>query len=201
MSAHIRKSSTTASLTNSQRPLDDESQPRAVIEPAGPWDDINIATTPNQTAPPNDVAANSLSNARLESERVPESPMPYDKNALCFSPGRARSYNRRQSDYGSRQPVPCQTPHDEKRQERQLLMTRLRVLETMIQKSAIEESRLQPPAVLRKSRLVEDIESIASIYSSSLELDYDRIYQELNSSQRRNSNSRHQSTNVEAGHL
>ncbi|KAJ1811248.1 hypothetical protein LPJ56_004321, partial [Coemansia sp. RSA 2599] len=81
-------------------------------------------------------------------------------------------------------------------QEKRMLMARLRVLEGIMQKSAIEESRLQPPEVLRRPRLVEDMESMASIYSSSMELDYDRIHRELSAktNSRDHINGRHRSS-------
>ncbi|KAJ1722551.1 hypothetical protein LPJ53_003048 [Coemansia erecta] len=102
------------------------------------------------------------------------------ESALCFSPGRMRDHNRnsRQFETSQRKPI-LNTTDISRSQEKRILMTRLRVLEGMIQRTAIEESRLQPPEVLRRQRLVEDMESMASIYSSSMELDYDRIHQEL----------------------
>ncbi|KAJ2823591.1 hypothetical protein IWW50_003711, partial [Coemansia erecta] len=100
----------------------------------------------------------------------------------CFSPG--RNPHRRQSEpMSQRKPLPTQTV-ETKRQEKQMLMARLRVLEGMIQKTAIEEARLQPAPVLQGSRLTEDIQSLESFYSSNMDLDYDRIGQELSSSVR-----------------
>ncbi|KAJ2636888.1 hypothetical protein GGF40_002728 [Coemansia sp. RSA 1286] len=118
------------------------------------------------------------------------------ETALCFSPGRMREHhrNRRDSEVSQRMPVMTQ-PRTSKGQEKQMLMARLRVLEGIMQKSAIEESRLQPPEVLRRPRLVEDMESMASIYSSSMEMDYDRIHRELSAKEhsRGHTSSRHRS--------
>ncbi|KAJ2061249.1 hypothetical protein GGI17_003198 [Coemansia sp. S146] len=198
LSGHNCKTNTSISLTNSQRPVDDESRVQASEEPTSPWDDVDIAAAPSQTTNVRNVARFVMSVANLPPAEV-EQPAQYDKIAACISPGRARSRNRRQSESGVRNTIiPSQEPQSDRRQERQMLMARLRVLETMIQKAAIEESRLQPPAVLRKSRLVEDVESIASIYSSSMEMDYERIYQELNNSQRPRADTRRKSADPEA---
>ncbi|KAJ2506997.1 hypothetical protein IWW47_001311 [Coemansia sp. RSA 2052] len=194
LSGHNCKSNTSASLTNSQRPPDDESCPQPNDEPTSPWDDIDISAAPNQTASVRDIDCFAAPTISHPPSVEAEAHLQYDKVAACISPGRARSRNRRQSESGARSTIiPSQDLPSGKRQERQILMARLRVLEAMIQKAAIEESRLQPPAVLRKSRLVEDVESIASIYSSSMEMGYERIYQELNNSQRPRADSRRKS--------
>ncbi|KAJ2537522.1 hypothetical protein EV175_006696 [Coemansia sp. RSA 1933] len=118
--------------------------------------------------------------------------------AQRLSPARlpVRNPNHGQSGSNQRKDVPVDRAPS-KKQEKQLLLTRLRVLEGMIQKSAIEESRLQPPPVLHEPQLAKDMESLASIYSSSMELDYDRINMELSRSVR-NSADKRQSTNVPA---
>ncbi|KAJ2460552.1 hypothetical protein GGI03_005252 [Coemansia sp. RSA 2337] len=198
LSGHNCKTNTSISLTNSQRPADDESRAQASEEPTSPWDDVDIAAAPSQTVNVRNVSRFVMPAANLPADEAGH-PAQYDKIAACISPGRARSRNRRQSESGARNTIiPSQEPQNDRRQERHMLMARLRVLETMIQKAAIEESRLQPPAVLRKSRLVEDVESIASIYSSSMEMDYERIYHELNNSQRPRANSRRKSADPEA---
>ncbi|KAJ2454057.1 hypothetical protein EV183_001780 [Coemansia sp. RSA 2336] len=118
-------------------------------------------------------------------ESAVEAPPVIPAEAPCFSPGRVRGRNahRQQPEPGQRKPLPKETMQT-KKQEKRMLMARLRVLETMIQKAAIEESRLEPPSVLQRSRLVEDIQSMESIYTSSMELDYERIHRELSSSVR-----------------
>ncbi|KAJ1743466.1 hypothetical protein LPJ68_000965 [Coemansia sp. RSA 1086] len=118
-------------------------------------------------------------------ESIVEAPPSTPAEVPCFSPGRVRGRNahRQQPEPGQRKPLPKETMQT-KKQEKRMLMARLRVLETMIQKAAIEESRLEPPSVLQRSRLVEDIQSMESIYTSSMELDYERIHRELSSSVR-----------------
>ncbi|KAJ2892944.1 hypothetical protein GGI21_005503, partial [Coemansia aciculifera] len=171
LSGHNCKSNTSASLTNSQRQPDDDLRIQPSDDRVSPWDDIDIAAAPNQTT----SAKNNDRSAMYFASHPPVAddddddavvPAQYDKIAACISPGRARSRNRRQSESGARSTIisSLASPSD-KRQEHPMLMARLRVLESLITKAAIEESRVQPPAVLRKSRLVEDIESIASIYS------------------------------------
>ncbi|KAJ2611434.1 hypothetical protein EV177_003488 [Coemansia sp. RSA 1804] len=116
----------------------------------------------------------------------------YADNAKCLSPARlplhSRDHHERdQVGLSQRKPIPVDGTRS-KKQEKQHLLTRLRVLEGMIQKSAIEESRLQPPPALREAQIVKDMESLASIYSSSMELDYDRINMELSRSVRNSAN-------------
>ncbi|KAJ2746317.1 hypothetical protein GGI20_001439 [Coemansia sp. BCRC 34301] len=204
LSGHNCKSNTSASMTNSQRLPDDDSRAQHSDGPVSPWDDIDIVAAPSQI-----TGARNL--ARFATSQPPPPPpppspppagatvsVPYDKIAACISPGRARSRNRRQSESGARSTIiPSQFLPNDRRDERPMLMARLRVLESMIHKAAMEEARLQPPAVLRKSRLVEDVESIASIYSSSMEIDYERVYQELNNSQRHRADSRRKSADPE----
>ncbi|KAJ2685804.1 hypothetical protein IWW39_004050 [Coemansia spiralis] len=199
LSGHNCKTNTSISLTNSQRPADDESRVQATEEPVSPWDDVDIAAAPSQTPNVDSVARLAMPSTRPTLAETKQPTAQYDKLAACISPGRARSRNHRHSESGARSSIiPSLEPPSDRHEERQMLMARLRVLETMIQKAAIEESRLQPPAVLRKSRLVEDVESIASIYSSSMEMDYERIYQELNSSQRPRADHRRKSADPEA---
>ncbi|KAJ2160274.1 hypothetical protein GGF46_002386 [Coemansia sp. RSA 552] len=105
----------------------------------------------------------------------------------CLSPARVREYNHQRQEAGSNRRMPLHSkPPESRKQEKRMLMARLRVLETMIQKRTIEDSRLQPPPppALQHSRLVDDIQSMESIYSSSMELDYDRIRKELTGSVR-----------------
>ncbi|KAJ2662000.1 hypothetical protein IWW48_002059 [Coemansia sp. RSA 1200] len=116
----------------------------------------------------------------------------YADNAMCLSPARLLLHSRNHHAHGQvglsqRKPIPVDGTRS-KKQEKQHLLTRLRVLEGMIQKSAIEESRLQPPPALREAQIVKDMESLASIYSSSMELDYDRINMELSRSVRNSAN-------------
>ncbi|KAI8323300.1 hypothetical protein GQ54DRAFT_115443 [Martensiomyces pterosporus] len=109
--------------------------------------------------------------------------------ADCLSPARGRDRNRRLSEVPHRKPIPSKAKKDKKR-EKQELMARLRVLEGMIQKAAIEESRLQPAPALLKSQLVEGVDSMASIYSSSLDFGYNGSYYGLASNQRQRSHRR-----------
>ncbi|KAJ1801127.1 hypothetical protein LPJ59_000552 [Coemansia sp. RSA 2399] len=122
-----------------------------------------------------------------------DTPVSHADNAQCLSPARLPVHNhhhhRGQSGASQRNSIPVDGPRS-KRQEKQLLLTRLRVLEGMIQKSAIEESRLQPPPTLHEPQLAKDMESLASIYSSSMELDYDRINMELSRSVRNSADKR-----------
>ncbi|KAJ1769164.1 hypothetical protein LPJ74_004280 [Coemansia sp. RSA 1843] len=130
-------------------------------------------------------------NPAVEDLLPAEIPASYAENAQCLSPARlpAQNHSRGQSGTSQRKPIPVDGTRS-KKHEKQLLLTRLRVLEGMIQKSAIEESRLQPPPALHKPQLVMDMESLASIYSSSMELDYDRINMELSRSVRNSTDKR-----------
>ncbi|KAI7833893.1 hypothetical protein BX661DRAFT_177742, partial [Kickxella alabastrina] len=112
----------------------------------------------------------------LQALDVVQPPASYAETASCLSPGRMPEFNRsrsrqQHSEVSHRKPIPKPTI-DPKKREKMMLMARLRVLETMVQKSAIEESRLQPPPELRRPQLVDDMESMASIYSSSVVVDY-----------------------------
>ncbi|KAJ2360726.1 hypothetical protein IW150_007422, partial [Coemansia sp. RSA 2607] len=152
------------------------SQPQHIARDVGPYP-APRTTTPLETQPAAVVP-------RIPEASSSQEPQPHRQShaesALCFSPGRMRDHNRnpRQSEINQRKPL-VNAPKVSRSQEKNILLTRLRVLEGMIQRTAIEESRLQPPEVLRRQRLVEDMESMASIYSSSMELDYDRIHREL----------------------
>ncbi|KAJ2203486.1 hypothetical protein EV180_007519, partial [Coemansia sp. RSA 518] len=74
-------------------------------------------------------------------------------DVLCFSPARMRGRNahRQQSEMTRRKPLPTQT-FETRRQDKHLNMAKLRVYETIIQKDAIEESRLRPAPALQGSR-------------------------------------------------
>ncbi|KAJ1734221.1 hypothetical protein LPJ61_001190 [Coemansia biformis] len=113
---------------------------------------------------------------------VEEAASPAVDSATCISPGRGRSHNIRcQASYAGRR-LPLPADHSGlKGRDKQLLMARLRVLETMVQKSAIASSRPQPPPVLRQSRLTEDTRSVELGHSTAGELNYDRIRRELDS--------------------
>ncbi|KAJ2402304.1 hypothetical protein GGI23_000811 [Coemansia sp. RSA 2559] len=124
-----------------------------------------------------------------------DTPVSRVDNVQCLSPERLPAHDHHhhhrcgQSGASQRMSIPVVGPRS-KKQEKQLLLTRLRVLEGMIQKSAIEESRLQPPPALHEPQLAKDMESLASIYSSSMELDYDRINMELSRSVRNSADKR-----------
>ncbi|KAJ2080999.1 hypothetical protein H4R24_002668 [Coemansia sp. RSA 988] len=123
--------------------------------------------------------------ARTTHQSPKTNELPATEDALCLSPARmpVRNAHIRRAETGRRMPLPAtDPPRDSKASEKRMLLARLRVLEGMVQKTAIEESRLQPPPVLREARLAADIQSMESIYSSSLELDYDRIHRELSRS-------------------
>ncbi|KAJ2779264.1 hypothetical protein H4R18_004105 [Coemansia javaensis] len=121
-------------------------------------------------------------------------------DAACIGPGRSRSHNvhgqqhprRRQQQRpeaaGHRLPLPARHSGSNGRSEssdKKLLLAQLRVLETMIQKANIAESRLQPaPPPLCQARIAEARWSGESDRSSAAELDYGRIFQELRGSGR-----------------
>ncbi|KAJ2802930.1 hypothetical protein H4R21_002226 [Coemansia helicoidea] len=117
------------------------------------------------------------------SARAGELASPAIGSQTCFSAGRGRSHNplhRQTSDVGRRAPLPRQPrQRGPAGGEKQLLMARLRVLETIIQRTAITESRTPPPAALQHSRLATDAWSDDSPGSSAGGLDYDRIHREL----------------------
>ncbi|KAJ2778724.1 hypothetical protein GGI15_004087 [Coemansia interrupta] len=161
------RSNTSTSVANSQS--------QHIVRDVGEYPALQRANTPERqlTAVPRNSEAPVSREPLLHRQSHAES-------ALCFSPGRMRDHNRGSRQFETSQRKPILNAADIPRsQEKKILMTRLRVLEGMIQRTAIEESRLQPPEVLRRQRLVEDMESMASIYSSSMELDYDRIHREL----------------------
>ncbi|KAI9500485.1 hypothetical protein BX070DRAFT_255174 [Coemansia spiralis] len=169
----------------------------ASAEPFGHWEDPSKLTSVDFTRENLDDAVEQTV-AHLVAENTPVS---HAENAKCLSPGRQPTHNynrnRGQTESGQRKPIP-ESRAGTKKQEKQLLLARLRILEGMIQKTAIEESRLQPPPALRRSQLVEDMQSMASIYSSSMELDYDRIHNELSRSIRQSADVRQHVTNAHA---
>ncbi|KAJ1961050.1 hypothetical protein GGI12_003468 [Dipsacomyces acuminosporus] len=118
---------------------------------------------------------------------------PNTADANCYSPARGGDRNRRHSEARRRKPIPGQTGK-EGNHEKLVLMARLRVLEGMIQKAAIKESRLQPEPALLKPQLLEDMESMASIYSSSIDFGYDAAYTRPSNNQRQRSH-RHRTDN------
>ncbi|KAJ2478966.1 hypothetical protein IWW56_003399 [Coemansia sp. RSA 2131] len=120
-------------------------------------------------------------------------------NVLCFSPARMRGRNahRQQSEATRRKPLPTQT-FEIRRQENRMDMAKLRVLETIIQKEAIEESRLRPAPALQGSRLTEDIQSMESIYSINMEMDYQHIQNELSRSVRQRFEDRRAARDVQS---
>ncbi|KAJ1858426.1 hypothetical protein GGH12_002057 [Coemansia sp. RSA 1822] len=120
-------------------------------------------------------------------------------NVLCFSPARMRGRNahRQQSEATRRKPLPTQT-FEMRRQENRMDMAKLRVLETIIQKEAIEESRLRPAPALQGSRLTEDIQSMESIYSINMEMDYQHIQNELSRSVRQRFEDRRAARDVQS---
>ncbi|KAJ1948244.1 hypothetical protein FBU59_001682, partial [Linderina macrospora] len=62
----------------------------------------------------------------------------------------------------------------ERIRNKKILMTRLRVLEGLIQRNKLEEARLQPPPTAQqRPPLAAELESIASIYESSLDINVD----------------------------
>ncbi|PIA12931.1 hypothetical protein COEREDRAFT_11966 [Coemansia reversa NRRL 1564] len=172
----------------------------AAVTATGPT--ITAISSNSARGPPEPSAAVALDSGSAKAARkiaVPRrtrtthQPSQTDKrlateDAPCLSPARMPNRNARirQTETGRRMPLPLPVtaPGDSKASEKRMLLARLRVLEGMIQKSTIEESRLQPPPALREERLAADIQSMESIYSSSLELDYDRIHRELSRSVR-----------------